>query len=442
MLQQTTSISTSKTHKKVETTVQTDHTCIAEKRGFRDYKYYLEQKTAELSHQRPAPRPHFRSQWDSKPLGVKDHFKNGILKKWTALARVDENCPRFVVAEMSNTGMGDIVSRLFVAVGIAELYGLTLALSEWPIHSAHFGAQFNLEVVSYEYLDAIENGIGVPISLFLLQNETVKYYNANISSSVNADVALYSLNFKDSLPCHSITILPGYCSTGWCFHIMSHPLQMIMRPLIEESIAWRKHSMNRYQHIQPQGRIPQKKMREQQKKVWNSTSLDDGMLNVVWHVRTPRPGYPSDDGPRSKEFYDNVNSLLANAFGDQVQRKNIVVHVAHEVVPPIFESMTNVYWFTCGDIMEAIHLFMETDVLVISGSSFPTIVAMMTPLHSPLVIQTHAMRAENAREKYTIVEGRAVRVDAKGVGIDYSAEEIRQIVTLKGILARINGNHR
>ena len=175
-------------------------------------------------------------------------------------------------------------------------------------------------------------------------------------------------------------------------------------------------------------------------------------LNVVWHIRTGDVCLHCTNASK----YERLYNFIAETVGLNLKHRinNIVVHKQDSRVPLLFQNISNVTLHTDTNVGLAIRMFRQADILVTTGSSFSNTVALFTNLHKPLVFQTLDKDSElpedggrgskagfnsigYIREKYFIVEGRAVRLDKDWSPVAYTSDDVYFILKSNGAVDRI-----
>jgi hypothetical protein len=352
---------------------------------------------------------------------------------WESIFAVkNATCPKFICVDVKKQGLGDMLSRIFSGMASAYLSHTTLIfLSDSWTGSVHY---------SKGYHHVFENELGVPMSKFLLLKDAVKQFNPSILSGVLfPDKSIFDPTFANSMPCNSVihmadlnTCTVAGVQNAWCFSYITSSIQSIIRPFFDESILMREAKALERIIVYPE-------------------YFKLSHLNVVWHVRTGDLCLRCTNAT----FYENIERYLSSAIG-KLPRKNIVVHEAEKgtaKVPKLFENIPNTVFHINDDISLAVQMFLNCDILITTGSSFVNHVALFTPLFRPIVLQAsdkdavkqyhddfghRQVNLKLVRDRYAIIEGRAIRIDDDGNIIQYPPEDLFVLVSKSDILARLS----
>jgi len=141
-------------------------------------------------------------------------------------------------------------------------------------------------------------------------------------------------------------------------------------------------------------------------------------------------------------FINNVKGFLRNVTVN-VPSQNIIVHQKDIRVHAIFNASRDTIFYTNGNPENAVKLFLNADILVITGSSFPAMVAWLTPLHQPLVLLSEKKEHffwgdENViGTLYDLSEGRAIRLAKNGQVLNYKSKDITSLLRMRGVIQRV-----
>jgi hypothetical protein len=346
---------------------------------------------------------------------------------WKSLATVNKACPKFVTVFPKHfTGLGDILTRILTGVAVAHTIGCTLVLEEpiWGIPNAHEKSGYNISI--------FRDILGVPIGDIPLKKTVINEYHPAMLPEYGADYYLFgSEEVKTSMPCNSMARLTsGYgCKKPnvWCFGAVGSTIQTIIRPYLDESIQLQKVNAELQQ------------------------PLAKNKLNVVWHMRSG-PELCLHCAAKDKLFFNRIHSFIAEGAklipGIEVQ--NIFIHLQDVRLPPLLVDIPNqVHYTKSDDIATVIRLFMETDVLITTGSSFSNIVSYFTPLFKPVVIEAldkdsdvgyvnfKATKVDSIIDNYAIIEGRSFRLDSDGNILHYMSDDLSFRLERNGAIKRI-----
>lgn len=340
------------------------------------------------------------------------------MTSWVDLIAVNAACPRFLVVNVVDEGMGDMITRLLMGVAVAVNLKATLVFyHEFWRYSNHLESGYG---------NIFETELGIPfleVKLYKFIEHTYKPFI--IPGHVHADFGIYSQrNYFDKYPCNSLVHLAATCygPGDWCSWYISSNLQSLTKAVVDDSIR----------------RIPSYPLVE---------PLDQRVLNIVWHMRTGDVCLHCTNASKFEKVHKFIESILGPALANRT--RTIVVHMADKRIPELFKNIPNAIMYTNREERNAIRLFRQTDILVTTGSSFPNSVSVFTPLHRPIIFQTldkdaetadHGGRGQNPsflREKYFLAEGRSVRLDADWDVVGFRAEDVKYILQCNGVLDRI-----
>lgn len=355
------------------------------------------------------------------PNGTNNTKTNSSLSamtSWVDLITVDAACPRFLVVNMVDEGMGDMIARLLMGMAVAVNLKATLVFyHEFWRYSNHLESGYG---------NIFETELGIPfleVKLFKFIEHTYKPFI--VPGKINADFGIYSQqNYFDKYQCNSLVHLSTGCfgPGNWCTWYIGSNIQMLTKPVVDDSIR----------------RIPSHPLIE---------PLDRKVLNIVWHMRTGDICLHCTNASKFEKVHKFIESVLGPDLANRT--RTIVVHMADKRIPELFKNIPNTIMYTNREERNAIRLFRQTDILVTTGSSFPNSVSIFTPLHRPVVFQTLDKDAETAehggrgrdpkllREQYFLAEGRAVRLNADWEILGFRPEDVKYILQCNGVLDRI-----
>ena len=315
-------------------------------------------------------------------------------------------CPKFLRMDFSNAGFGDQMNRLIYLYTVALVSKATVVVDDkYGQPSVH---------KKDGYMDLFEK-FGFP-SNPLRESEVNSKYPETVWSSLSlSKVALQNPSVFDSMPCGS-GIRTSILSCGfWCPLALSHYIEIMAQPIISELIKRRNSTLN--ERIYP---------------------LRNDRVNIVWHIRT------GDICLRCLDlsFINNVKGFLRNVTVN-VPSQNIIVHQKDIRVHAIFNASRDTIFYTNGNPENAVKLFLNADILVITGSSFPAMVAWLTPLHQPLVLLSEKKEHffwgdENVKGTlYDLSEGRSIRLAKNGQVLNYKSKDITSLLRMRGVIQRV-----
>ena len=351
---------------------------------------------------------------------------------WESIYSVrNASCPKFIAVDVKKQGLGDMLARIFSGIAAAYTSHTTLIfLSESWRGSVHY---------SKGYHNIFENELYVPMSKFMLLSDVLKKYNpAVLKTPLFPDRSIFDPGFASTMPCNSVihmadlnTCTLGGVQNAWCFSHIASTVQSVIRPFFDESIMMREAK-----HLSRNLGFPQ--------------YFNQSHLNIIWHIRT------GDLCLRctNETFYENIERYLSLSLG-KLRRTNIIVHEAEKGsnrVAMLFTNIPNTVFHISDDITQAVQMFLGCDILITTGSSFVNHVALFSPLFHPIILQATDKDAvkqyhddfghknvdlKSIRDKYAIIEGRAIRIDDDGNILQYRPEDFLALVSRPDILARI-----
>ena len=306
---------------------------------------------------------------------------------WSSVTRVNNTCPRFVYTDMTHDGLADHFERLFMILALAFEHkdlGVTVVLqhdafSQKSIHSPH------------GYADVVEKIFGVPTFLNISYVTSV-YQPRMMAIGTNNEVGLYlkrQRDFGKEYPCNSLVKMDVYdmCHGFWCPFFWSGEAKRILQPLLRQSFA-ANSGCEPYKHAPPLAA--------------DNKEPASSLINVVWHLRTGDACLHCTASDIL--YYSSIHTFIAAALGSKPYR-NIIVHQPHPSVhiPTLFASVPNITLFTSDDISHTTCLFFGANILVATGSSFPSLVPWFAPHFFPIMIEEERKWAESQKGKYLYV---------------------------------------
>jgi hypothetical protein len=357
---------------------------------------------------------------NSEVSNSSSYYASNSITSWNELIAINTTCPRFLVVNMVNEGLGDMLSRLIAGVAVAINLKATLVFyHEFWRFSNHLESGYG---------NIFETELGIPfLEVKLLKNIEQSYKPFIIPGRIQPDMGIYSpSNYFDKHPCNSLVHMSYSCfgPADWCTWYISSNVQYISKPIIDDSIR----RIANHPLVEP---------------------LNRSVLNIIWHMRTGDICLHCTNASKFERVHRFIETLLGPELANRT--RTIVVHKADDRIPELFKNIPNVFMYTNKDERNAIRLFRQTDILITTGSTFPNSVALFTPLHRPVVFQTLDKDAETVaqggrgndpkllRENYYLAEGRAVRLDADWNVIGFRPEDVNYILQCNGVLDRLRG---
>ena len=325
------------------------------------------------------------------------------------LTLVHISCPRFLRMDFSDAGFGDQVSRLIYLYTVASISNATVVVDD------NYGRS---SIHKREGYKELFDKFGFPPSPLSESEVNARYPDLAWSTQSLAKVALQKPSVFSALPCGSGIRTSIYSCGFWCPLSLSHFVEIIAQPVIAELIEARHPSLN--ERISP---------------------LRIDRLNIVWHVRTGDICLRCSD----TVFFNNVKAFL-RIVTLNVPSQNIIVHQRDERISAIFNASRDTILYADKNPENAVKLFLNADILVVTGSSFPAMVAWLTPLHQPLVLLSEKKEHffggdENVKGTlYDLSEGRAIRLANDGQVLNYKSRDLTTLLRMKGVIQRVKRN--
>jgi len=357
------------------------------------------------------------------PEGPLEQF---VAELWRPLFTVDEACPRFLYIEIKKEGgLGDQLERFFTALSLVfqnKDHNITMLTEYGSIgrESVHLASDDG------SYKDIVHNVLGIPHIALNLSTVRSVFRPREIAMErfgVYGDFLTGMRNYSEIAQCNDLVIVDVYDSCqAWCPFVFSEEMELLLQPLLRET---RKHS-NKCHDIE--------------------APLRKEVVNIVWHIRTGDICLHCED--RFGKYYQNIYSFILLALPAGTPHQNIIVHQAdskHYLAPQLFDGLANLTHFTSDNVTHAACNFLSADVLMLTGSSFPSMVSWFSPHFQPLVLQEKRSQADfnhHSRYPYAISPGEAFRLD-DGVLVNKTKSteemivEFRDALRRNGVLTRI-----
>lgn len=273
---------------------------------------------------------------------------------------VDENCPRFVLAETCTEGFGDQLEHFIYAMYIAKLLNGTVVtdgFARGPLR--HSGTT--------EYAKVAEELLGIDLHIM---RELMTRYKPR-KHTVSYDQALEMFNKSTSTPCNTLIISDiTSCGMLWChavrqFDSLRETVWILRNNSAQRICAeWRKNQlyMRDAEHI---GR-----------------NFDDPTaVRIVWHVRTGDLCLHCND----TSYFSRVDHLIRRAVNGY---KFTVTFESQQRVPWLESQFPHYTMRVNSSLFDTVCDFISSDILITSGSSLAPLIAAAggTPWH-PIVFE-------------------------------------------------------
>lgn len=348
----------------------------------------------------------------------KVNIDSNELYEWKSLLSVNTSCPRFILGETANEGMADQLERLFLAISLVIKYkenGLTLVVPD------HFGRKS--KHFSTGYHDIFHSVLGLPISI-LNYSYVREHYNP-IESPIgyHKEYLDYMDSTRDYIvetPCNQLKIIDAYDScNGWCPFAASEEMQAFVKPLLR--VTLQKSSSCFHAPEFP---------------------LVKNELNLLWHVRSGDVCPHCDSIEYYNEIYSFILGMLSISGQSGITIRNIVAHTVDFTprVDYLFQWIPNVIHFTTSNMTGVVCTFLNTDVLIATGSSFPSLVLWFSNQMQPVLMEDirHSAVTEKAKYIYATRAMDSIRME-NGKVKNNTTEDLHSALKNNGVFQRILG---
>jgi len=300
---------------------------------------------------------------------------------WDSLLRVDDSCPRFVIAgKDAGGGLGDQLERLFTVIAVAVRHAhqniTLLRRDDYTTKSKH---------AKDGYVDTLEHVFGIPFSRIMKLSDATNRYKVKVEALVHPNATKYgeligpSGNITKSLRCGEALQIDAYESCGgwwvsnggWCPFFFSPQIREILYPLFSNSLRVCEYT----------------------------PPLLKSFVNVVWHIRSGDACHHCNNFT----YYDLIKHQIEGRLKDtHVRVNNIVIHqndLSSEMKDQ-FKSNWNANFFSSDSPSKNVCLFLNSDILISEGSSFPVLSTWFTSHWKPIHFEEIRNFAVAQRAKY------------------------------------------
>ena len=333
---------------------------------------------------------------------------------WDSVLVVNKTCPRFLYIDTRHEGLGDQLECLFVGLSLAyknRNASITMVVEDTFGHTSNH--------LKEGYRDIFHNVLGIPRKLLNITTVRQLYHPKEIGIGYHDEYGEYlngKRNLDVSLACDTLISVDVYDSChGWCPFHWSEEMQRILKPLLRTTLF---HTPTCFNSIQP--------------------PLLPHVINVVWHVRSGDICLHCADS--DDQYYRKVQSFLSLVLAG-LPHQSIVVHLptfSHRI-PSLFKSVSNVTLFASENVTHAVCNFLNADILIATGSSFPALVSWFTPHYRPLIFeeQRNAANKFNSKYQYAIAPEDALRLSDGTLVSNVTVAETLAILQHNGVIQRV-----
>jgi len=347
-----------------------------------------------------------------------------VANLWRPFFTVDESCPRFVYIDFSKQGgLGDQLERFFTAFSLVFLYRdqrITMLTDYGTI------GRDSVLFPESNYDDVVHNILGFPriaLNLSFVRKKIRPREIALESLGYYGDFLIGKQNLSTSMQCNHMVVVDVYDSCrAWCPFVFAEEVESALRPILRET---RNYSNSCHEFDAP---------------------LKRELVNIVWHVRTGDICLHCED--IGGLYYQGIYNFISMVLPHGTPHQNIIVHQPdskHHLAPELFERIPNSTHFTSNNVSHAACNFLNADILVLTGSSFPSMVSWFSPHYKPLILQEKRDLKDfnrHSRYPYIISPGEAIRLD-NGIVVNRTrsigeiAHEARNMLTNNLVFARV-----
>lgn len=258
-------------------------------------------------------------------------------------------CPRYIYCSLVSGGLGDLLEHYTHCLYVAQLIQATLVLS---------GDAFTM--APHKHLGHED----YPAAAELLGINTTSAHPPNVSWDLSEklqwqDALSFSRGGNASIPCNKL-LRAGMadCPIRWCSNDPDY------RGL--QAVRWKLRSMHPRQKCLKRG-------------LGFPPRAAGDPLRVLWHVRT------GDVHTDTGQFGALLVTLRALADS---RRLRVLFESQDELPARLRETFREEAEFAVGSpLLQVICRFLTADVLVITGSSFPALIAAFAPPWTPVVLE-------------------------------------------------------
>jgi hypothetical protein len=164
-------------------------------------------------------------------------------------------------------------------------------------------------------------------------------------------------------------------------------------------------------------------------------------VNVVWHLRTGDICLKCGDS----DYFGKITRFIEDGLNKTVEAKHVMTyqHRDDNRIKDV-SSVMHADVFTSSVIEDVVCLFLRADILVTTGSSFPTAIAQFTRPFQPIVfVEINKDYAQETlkpdiRDPYLMSGSSTFRMENGDVKF-YKPDDVLYLLRTTGVLDRIHG---
>jgi len=365
---------------------------------------------------------------------------------WGPYITPDEACPRYILVNLGKDGMGDQLERLSMGLALAIKHqGFTVVVSE-PLghHSLHDKTG--------RYKNVYHDTLGLPefpqLSDVLARHAKNSWKILRRRVPKQSEYLSYlrgEANMRDKEACNVLLDVDVYdVCNSWCPFIFGWEVQAVIKRLLRSSYSYAgRRACNDYAIRNNIGLM--KFVSASDSELASGATAAANTVNVVWHVR--RPALKTDESQMncrtcSDGYFDKVLKILSGvttgssgssgsggSAGAAVGRNrtmfhSIITNIDKDSQHALLEKEMYTKTFgkdfrlLMGDVKEAVCTALTADILISTGSTFASALALFTPQHQPLLLEEqrhtkhltdqHLKWFTDAADSYHLVDGELV----------------------------------
>jgi len=394
---------------------------------------------------------------------------------WAPLVAPDKECPRYILVNLGKDGMGDQLERLSMGLALATKHkGFTITVSEPLGHSS-------LHDKKGSYVSIYHDVLGLPIfsrlSDVLARHSRNSWKMLKRRTLKQSEYLAYLRGEADMLskePCHALLDVDVYdVCNSWCPFSFGWEVQTRVKPLLRASFALAgrdscsKHSIHGNSQLMKSASMP-----AAGGVVGGGDVRKLGVVSVVWHIR--RPVLKTDEAQIScrtcsdgyfKKVLNILSKITSSSGSGKGGARNATLF--HTIVTNVDKGSqraaqehrsyqahfgTN-FSIVMGDLHEAVCTALTADILISTGSTFSSALALFSPRHKPLLLeeQRHTKHVTDhqlkwftdASDSYHLADGELIlpvhaaggEGGSTGGGVDMAAvlQKMREQLQVNGV---------
>jgi hypothetical protein len=323
--------------------------------------------------------------------------------------------------------MGDMLQSMYVALSLAIVTKSTLVVPDnWGTYSFHMMKNFKSRSLKVGYQGVFYDVLGLPR---LTKVTEIRDYKRFIWRSGAFDQYFYRPElFAANAPCRSFTTIEtrscGPKRDEYCVFKHGHVVYETVHPLLRDA---RMHSNDHCRSAS-----------------LRSLGLAEDRVNIVWHLRTGDICLKCD----TMDYFQRIHSFLAAATNGTAYQNILVFQHPDQIKSQlILAAIPRSVAYTSAVIEDVVCLFLRTDVLISTGSSFPQAISVFSEPFRPIYLTEMAKEYMTALDyepvnpsgfwsPYHLNQPTAVKLSNGSVQY-YHPQDIRQMLRLTGALDRI-----